>query len=69
MTPQEIQAKTGEKVAKIKELMKELQITVTGEQAVMENGLIKNVVYYLDNEQYPVAEAPKEESHDEASDL
>lgn len=56
MTREEIQAKTQEKVNQIKALCNVLQVSVTAEQAITENGLIRNVVYYMDNEQYEVIE-------------
>ena len=58
MTDKEMQAKTAEKVEKIKALCTELKITLSPEQVVLPNGIIKGVIYYLDNEEYPRVEAP-----------
>jgi preprotein translocase subunit YajC len=54
MTKKEIKAKTEEKMKKIQALIKELQVTVSAEEVVTESGIIRKVVYYLDNEKYPV---------------
>ena len=61
MTPQEMQAKTAEKVEKVKKLCEELQITLSAEQVVLENGMIKGVIYYLDGEKYPQKEVEKKD--------
>jgi hypothetical protein len=53
MSKDEINAKTSEKVKQIQDLCKLLQITMTAEEAITENGIIKKVIYYLDNEKYP----------------
>jgi hypothetical protein len=63
MTPEEMKAKTAEKVEKVKALCQELQLVLQAEQAVLDNGLIKNIIYYMDTEEYPkkvevVHEAP-----------
>ena len=54
MTKEEINAKTKEKVDKVEALLKELHLSISPEEIVTENGLIKRVVYYLDSEAYPV---------------
>lgn len=56
MTKDEVNAKTKEKVDKVNALLKELQLTVSAEEVVTETGLIRKVVYYMDNESYPVDE-------------
>ena len=60
MTPEEINEKTAEKVKKIKDLCTELKITLSSEQVVLENGIIKGVIYYLDGEDYPKKIVEKE---------
>jgi hypothetical protein len=52
MTQEQVNASTKSKVDKIEALMKELQITVTPEEVVTQSGIIKRVVYYMDNEKY-----------------
>jgi hypothetical protein len=33
--------------------MAELKLTVSAEEVLLQNGMIKKVIYYFDNEQYP----------------
>lgn len=61
MTKSEIRAKTQEKLQKVQDLCKELQLVVTAEEMINEQGMIRKVVYYTDNEQY---EVDKEEKND-----
>lgn len=65
MTQEEMRASTAVKIEKIKALYKELQISVSAEEIVMpKSGIIAKIVYYADNEQYPVdapADVPKAE--------
>jgi hypothetical protein len=61
MSDEQIKAKREEKVKKIEALCAELKITLSAEQAIMgvgPNNLIRNVIFYTDNETYPVAPAP-----------
>lgn len=58
MTTEQANAKTKEKVDKIEVLMKELQISVTPEEVVDKTGVIRRVVYYMDNEKYDVESTP-----------
>lgn len=58
MTPEEIKAKTEEKVEKIKALCTELKIVLQAEQMITNGGLIKNAIYYLDIENYNVQAPP-----------
>lgn len=60
MTKEERSAHTSAKVNQIKELCILLKITMQAEQAVLDNGLIKSVIYYTDNEQYPTESTPEE---------
>lgn len=67
MTKEEIQAKTAEKVTKIKNFLTELQVTVTAEEVVVPNsGIITKVVYFSDNEKY---EQDKEEVKENKKDV
>lgn len=52
MTPEQKKAATNAKIAKVTALCKELKIVLQAEQAVMETGLIKNIIYYIDLEEY-----------------
>ena len=54
MTKEEVQARTQEKVKSIETLCKQLEITVSAEQAITPQGLIKQVVYYTDTQKYDV---------------
>ena len=58
MTKEEASKKTEEKVDKIKALCKELQITLSPEEIITENNIIRKVVYFVDSEKYDV-EIPK----------
>jgi len=52
MTQEEINAKTQEKVAQIKSLCNMLKIQITAEMAIVEGGIIRNMVYFMDTEKY-----------------
>ena len=58
MTKQEVQLRGNEKVKEVQALCEKLHLIVSAEQAVMENGFIKQVVYYTDTEKYDVDEEP-----------
>ena len=61
MTQEEINAKTQEKVAQIKSLCSMLKIQISAEQAIVEGGIIRNMVYFLDTEKYDMGiPTPKE---------
>lgn len=66
MTITEIRKRTNEKVGEIKALCDKLQITLSAEQMIVENNIIRNVVYYIDAENYPKDEpiivAPSEDA-------
>lgn len=69
MSPQEIQASTSQKIKQIEALMAELKITVSAEEVLLQSGIIKKVVYYFDNENYPKKDEstiPKENVVEEA---
>jgi hypothetical protein len=52
MTKQEIQAKSKEKVQAVEKFLKQMELTVSAEQMITEQGFIKTVVFYTDNEKY-----------------
>ncbi len=63
MTTAEIQAKSREKLQKINDLIKELNVKSEVKQRVMPNGFIEDLVIFIDLEEYPmdpVPEVPKE---------
>lgn len=66
MTPEEIKAKREEKIKKIEKLCAELKITLSAEQAIIGNNIIRNVIFYTDNETYPTAPAPTVVREEEA---
>ena len=53
MTKEEMQKKTNEKVDKIKALCVELQIKLSAENKILENMVIRPVVFFNDTEEYP----------------
>lgn len=65
MTKEEIQKKGQEKIQAVETLCKQLQITITAEQMINNNGFIKNVVYYLDTEEYKLEDEPVTPKEDE----
>ena len=58
MKQEEIQTKSQQKVKAITTLCEQLQIIITAEQVITEKGLIKQVVYYNDTENYDVDKEP-----------
>jgi len=58
MTKEQIDARTKEKVEQVEALMKELQLSVTPEEVVSQGGIIRRVVYYMDNEAYELDAPP-----------
>ena len=65
MTRDEIKKKGEEKVQAIETLCKQLQVVVTAEQMINQQGFIKTVVYYLDTEEYKLDEEPITPKQDE----
>jgi hypothetical protein len=53
MTPEQIKEKTDAKVKQITDLCALLQITLTPEEVMLQNGIIRKVIYYADAEDYP----------------
>lgn len=54
MTEEQIREKTKEKVAKVKALCKELQISLTAKQRLNPDMMIDTVVIFTDEENYPL---------------
>lgn len=52
MTPAEIKTRTDDKVKEIKDLCDKLHIVLQAEEVVMSNGMIRKIVYFVDNEEY-----------------
>ncbi len=67
MTEQEKRVKMQNKVKAIMVLCEQLQINISAEQQVTQDGLIKNVVFFNDLEKYPSQEK-KEEPIDTAKE-
>ena len=61
MTKEDRQVKTQGKVQAIQTLCNQLEVTISAEQAISEQGLIKNTVYFTDNEKYKMDEMPAPE--------
>ena len=53
MNDKEKQLRTQAKADKVKTLCKELGITMSAEEIVTDNGMIKKVIFYQDHEIYP----------------
>ena len=63
MTPEQIKAKSDAKAKQIENLCKLLNVTLSAEEVLLPSGIIKKVIYYIDNEEYP-HESPKENNVD-----
>lgn len=61
MTKEEMQQKSQEKVKAIQTLCQQLEVVITAEQVVTEQGFIKQVVYYNDVQKYDLDEDNKSE--------
>ena len=64
MKQEEKQAKSQAKVKEITDLCQKLQIVISAEQMITEQGFIKQVVYYNDTEKYEIDKeiSPEDES-------
>ena len=60
MTKQEAQQKSKEKIKAIEVLCKQLEITITAEQIITEQGFIKQTVFYNDGQNYDIDEEKPE---------
>jgi len=61
MKQEEKQAKSQAKVKEITDLCQKLQIVISAEQMITEQGFIKQVVYYNDTEKYEIDKEPSPE--------
>ena len=52
MNKDEIKKNTDVKIAKIKALAEELKLSMSAENVILENGIIKTAIYYVDMEDY-----------------
>jgi len=58
MTKEEVTKKSQEKINTITKLCEQLEVTVSAEEMITNQGFIKKVVYYTDNEKYDVDKEP-----------
>jgi hypothetical protein len=65
MTKEEVQNRSQEKVKAIQTLAKQLEVVVSAEQMITEQGFIKSVVYYTDTEKYDLETEPVTPKTDE----
>ena len=67
LTKEEVQKKSQEKVTAIQTLCKQLEVVISAEQVVTNQGFIKQIVYYTDVEAYDIAEdkQPNEKTYEE----
>lgn len=56
MTPEQMQKRSGEKVKQVLDLMKLLNINTEVRTKMDKGGFIEDVVFWIDNEEYPAAE-------------
>ncbi len=60
MKKEQIKEKTQNKLKAIQTLCEQLQMTVSAEEIIDSNGFIKKLVYYQDNEKYPIEETKED---------
>lgn len=58
MNPDQMRARSREKIAQITTLAKQLQVVFKAKQHVDQDGFIENTVIFVDNENYPQEETP-----------
>lgn len=56
MTPDEMRARSGEKVKQVTSLMEMLHLKVEARERIDEMGFIQKTVFWIDDEKYPAAE-------------
>ena len=61
MTLEEVQKKSKEKIKMVQTLADQLQIKITAEQKISDEGFIKTMVFFVDMEKYPQDEPKKED--------
>jgi hypothetical protein len=64
MTQEEARQKGNDKLKAIETLCRQLQVTVSAEQTITKEGLIKNIVLYSDNERYDIDDQKQDEKND-----
>jgi len=64
MTREEANKNLNNKVMAIQTLCKQMQVTVSAEQAITKNGLIKQIIFYTDNENYNIEEPKQDEKNE-----
>lgn len=57
MTPDEMRARSKEKVKMITDLARTLHIKIECREKITEEGFIEKVIFFVDNEKYPEAPA------------
>ena len=65
MTKEQVQESSQKKVNAITTLAKQLEVVISAEQMITDQGFIKHVVYYTDTEKYDIDEQPKTDKKDE----
>jgi len=56
MTPEQMRAKSAEKVKQVMDLMTSLNLKVEARERIDEGGFIEKLVFWIDNEKYPSPE-------------
>lgn len=56
MTPDQMRARSSDKVKQILEMMKILNLRVEGKQRINEQGFLEMSVFWIDDEKYPSPE-------------
>ena len=56
MTKDQVQASSKKKVQTVEALCKQMELVVSAEQMITQQGFIKNIVYYTDTEKYDMDE-------------
>jgi len=69
MTKEEIQKKTKEKVMAVETLCKQMELVVTAEQVLTQQGFLKNIVYYTDTQKYKLDEKKGGDVNDSPEEL
>lgn len=62
MTPQEMQARSKEKVKQMMDLAKVLNLKIEARQRISQEGFIEHVVFWIDEEKYPAMPATPADS-------
>lgn len=66
MTPDEMRARSSEKVKQIMDLMRSLNVRVEAREKLGMDGFIEKMVFWIDDENYP-SPAPETEAQEEAA--